>query len=410
MGDLAQRQELLARLRLPQTYPGRDNDLDRFLTLDRDLYRDRLAQLPDAQLRQEYLSVHDRLDAGNADDVTQQMLAYRGDAVADEVTARSGLPDLAEWHGVLNHHPVAQGLQALAAADGARINLDCYSVEIVRPPLAPDGHPMSPAEMLDAVRADFNGMLERGGVVGTFNSGFEQNIPLVPDTPLDGPYIHIGISAADDGTVALTENTTQHFRLSTVFTSRDFEHPVTGSREFGFETGPVEHSRIYTRGADRPTGLIDDLLDHVIFAGGDHIWRGWQGGFAAWVHQHGGEAIVLSPTIHRVAWSDVDTFLFRHDNHYWEQAAHAGLEHGAPPPLLDPLGPVIDLDAPADAAIDLARDMSLDIAPMSVELLPLDPSFAADDYSIDYPLDPSQPSADIDWTPANPEDAISEGM
>jgi hypothetical protein len=405
MGELAQRQELLARLSQPVSYPGREADLERFLTLDRDLYQDRLYRLPDAQLRQEYLSVQDRLGARDLDDVTQQMLAYRDDAVRHAVQARSGLPDLADWHGIINHHPVATGLQALSAAGGERINLDYYAVEITRPPLAPDGHPMSPAEVLNAVRTDLNGMLDRGGVVGRFSGGFEQPIPLVPETPADGPYIHIGLSFADDGTVALTQNTQDHFRFSTVCTSRDWEHPVSGSRDFGYETGPVDHSRVYTRGADRPTGLIDDVLDRIVFHGADHLWRGWQRGIAGWVVAHGGEATILSPTVHHVQWSEVDAYLYRHDGHDWARAALAGLEHGAPPPVLDPPDPVIDLDDPAEGEFDATADMSLGQAPMSFgeadDAPPLDPSLPAEAEHIEYP---------VDWTPADPGNEVSEDM
>lgn len=47
---LRHRRALLARLREPRSYPGREDDLTQFLRMDADMYRDRLGQLTDDEV------------------------------------------------------------------------------------------------------------------------------------------------------------------------------------------------------------------------------------------------------------------------------------------------------------------------------------------------------------------------
>lgn len=379
-----------------------------FLRLDAQLYRERLPALTDDEVRREYLSLADRLTSGAgpavSGEVPREALENRQSAVASVITQRCGLPDVTSWVDLINFDPsreLTPGKQALADASGP-LNLDYYAVEITRPP-APGGRVMSPAELLDAMRANLNAFV---GDQATFwdlgmDTGFDGAIPRPGSADALGKEVHIDMGSRDDGTVVVTENEADHWRLSTVFALTDMEHPVSGTREWGVVSSDNGSFTVYVRGADRPTGAIDDILSSTVFEVADNWWRGWQHGVFDFVARGGGEAHILPPTVYHVDWDKVDTFAHRHGIQPYAEAGRAGLFHGGPPPGLDPavIAPVIDLDIsvvgddaaplpPLDPSVDtdyegLAGSMSVPDGPYALSLDPSVPGVTTliyDDY------------------------------
>ena len=106
----------------------------------------------------------------------------------------------------------------------------------------------------------------------------------------------------NSGAVVCAESTEQHWRFMTVDTglfTLPMSHPVSGTREFGIQDGVF-----YTRGADRPEGILEDFFEDKTFAGADRLWRSLQEKLTTWIEEHDGEAKVVPPEVRHVKWDD----------------------------------------------------------------------------------------------------------
>ncbi|HEX6873638.1 MAG TPA: hypothetical protein VF163_21275, partial [Micromonosporaceae bacterium] len=409
-----ERRALRARLQRPISYPQREIDRARFLYLDTEIYRARLPVLRADEIRQEHGSVWQRLAMPGLDDLTRLSLEQRQHVISAEISRRSGLPDLTNWYDLINFNPPvrhAPDQLQVGQAKGQIVNLDYYSVEITRMPQV-SGRPMTPEEMLDLVRPRLNELMgDRTQWFDiTFDAGFDAPVPPAGDATELGKVIGIDMGILDDGSVALTENTPTRFRFTTVNALGDFDHPVSGHREFGMIGHGNGRATFYTRGMDRPTGHIDGWLSSTVFGVAHGWWTGTQNGVVDLVTRLGGAATVVPPTIHRVEWSLVDQYL--HHSAFFDVVDGILHDAGLPGGFAD-LKPVIDLDtavtneppitdtdAPtASPALDPSIDgpMSMADGPYAVTL---DPSTAGGmtliPYAADEPDQKDQPVPGFD--------------
>ncbi|CAA9377131.1 MAG: hypothetical protein AVDCRST_MAG93-8906 [uncultured Chloroflexia bacterium] len=114
----------------------------------------------------------------------------------------------------------------------------------------------------------------------------------------------------DDGSVVCSEFAPDHWIFSTLWTPDDQDHPVSGNREFGFfvpenPSGGDPYYVFYTRGADRPTGLLDYAVSNTIFAAAHSLWTSFQVKLTLFIDKNGGEANLRHPYSCRYDWDTV---------------------------------------------------------------------------------------------------------
>jgi probable HAF family extracellular repeat protein len=118
------------------------------------------------------------------------------------------------------------------------------------------------------------------------------------------------------------------WRFSTVYTSLDWKHPVSGTREFGLFRSDEGQLYIYTRAADRPTGLWDSIVTQALPAKvnqllaslgfetlsdffptvlnqGDAIWRSFQKRVRDFIIDANGKADVVEAVVFRPQWDEL---------------------------------------------------------------------------------------------------------
>lgn len=201
------------------------------------------------------------------------------------------------------------------------ISLDHYSVRVEQMPTDMD----APA-LLEHVRRNLNLFINSfpsGAVFEPYNDHPDGDLwaPLFLTTGFVGAVLSIKIITApgivvDRGSVLLADIAADHWTMSTMFTPQDFNHPVSGNRQWGFVPGPGGTANFYTRGADRCTTAIDDLAAEIVFGGADLLWRSLQQKFAAFVNANGGRATVIPPVAARYDWPQVQA-RYSHPTEPW---------------------------------------------------------------------------------------------
>jgi len=202
------------------------------------------------------------------------------------------------WH----IHPVEFGIGPL--------NLDNYRIKIVQ-------HPS--VRGLDTTEGLFKYIrLNINQFVDTDKCEFEpysdsDSRRWNTDLPI-GTVMHIDFGRGgplnlEDGSVVCSAHSDNYWIFSTVWTGDDFNHPVSGNRQFGYYSIsgpglPGDGTYIYTRAADRVTdNIVNGALINTIFDGGHKTWLDFQQRMARFVNSKGGKAEVLPAFSARYEWS-----------------------------------------------------------------------------------------------------------
>src|SRR5215207_4558736 len=85
----------------------------------------------------------------------------------------------------------------------------------------------------------------------------------------------------------------------------DWEHPVSGHREFGIERRTDGSYVFYTRAADRPTGRLDAFFQGLIFTSSDDVWKTVMERVAADIIRRRGDAKVGDVVTERKDWDQL---------------------------------------------------------------------------------------------------------
>lgn len=238
----------------------------------------------------------------------------------------------ANWH-----------IHAIEFAAGP-INLDNYRVKILR---LPRTRGLDSLEgLLKHIRLNINDFLNTD-LVEFSPYDDSDGRKWRSDSPL-GAVMHIdfqnkvfgvplGPFNLDDGSVVCSSYSKTHWTFSTIWTTGDANHPVSGNREFGcfrlYGPGtPEVGDYIYTRAADRVTdnGIPNVILANKIFDGGHQTWLGFQRLVAWFVGLNGGEADVLPPFSARYPWDKM------RENHKPTVPWVVASRHYVPPAPRDP--------------------------------------------------------------------------
>lgn len=216
------------------------------------------------------------------------------------------------------------------------VNMDRYTVDISQMPLASSVTPFppfdparraTPSELVYYIRTKLNMFVD------SQLAGFEP-YDIVPDaaawaTPVPLlAVIHIDMrdprgalppsSNPDDGSVCVTAATDEWWQFSTLFTPLDGGHPVSGNRRFGIEAGIAEGSYVFfARGADRPTGIIDQIVQSQVWESSHALWLSYQARIATFINQNGGQAQAGYAIAERHDWDAYEVQSQYHPTEAW---------------------------------------------------------------------------------------------
>src|SRR5690606_7920022 len=203
-------------------------------------------------------------------------------------------------------------IQPLDEANGTIVNLDYFSVNVTQLPNNPDtGQQFTPNGFLDYIRRNFNDFVDGS----TFDPYCK--IPSMCQTETDlwnssnplGSVIYIDISG-DDGVVVCTEYTNSYWYFMTMNAPYAGNHPVSGTRQFGYEQNPNGSYDFFVRGVDRiDSGILETLASSIIFGGADDLWESFQTKTKQFVNNRGGTSSILTPTKNRPDWEEVQDVL-----------------------------------------------------------------------------------------------------
>jgi len=227
------------------------------------------------------------------------------------ISLRAPAPIQAAMNARFSFFGTAQVIHAIEAAHGP-INLDYYPVRVEALPT--DGaSTMTPENLLETVRRNLSNFVD-GSPNGCHFSPYDPLIdtaawlpvflPAFPGAVVSIDMFSSGINV-DSGSVVLAEGTPDQWVFSTLWTPNDQAHPVSGNRQFGFVPGSAGEFIFFTRGADRTTGALDDLLAGTVFGAAHQLWLSFQRRLAAFVNGNGGLAVVEPAVSNRYDWPPV---------------------------------------------------------------------------------------------------------
>lgn len=94
------------------------------------------------------------------------------------------------------------------------------------------------------------------------------------------PFLPGTFDIDEDDSVITTGFSNSHWIFSTLYTSADGYHPVSGNRLFGFTNNGDGTYTFFTRGVDRLSTKMDDwgntLLNDFAFNSADNLWTSFQ--------------------------------------------------------------------------------------------------------------------------------------
>lgn len=225
-----------------------------------------------------------------------------------------------------NWSPDNYSIQSLTDAYGPVVNCDYFPLRITQfPNHINTSTPMTPAEFLEYFRLNINSFITSpvtvnfscnltpqfddcqkwnqasGNALGSLNHVF---IPGNSGSVILSDYQHINSTAEQ-----------HYFKVSTLETPFDGEHPVAGNREFGlFNTSDsLARYTFYTMAVDRTWDWLTNAMNNTFggFRRADSLWTNIQGNLKNFVNNNGGTASYYQQRnyIARPKWDDVKDFL-----------------------------------------------------------------------------------------------------
>lgn len=220
-------------------------------------------------------------------------------------------------------------IQSINEATGPVVNLDYFPVHITELPYNSNHVRMTADEFLEYFRNNINFFISLGGGNVVFSpyiqSPFSDHTKwLTPYEGCVGSIVHISIptsvpGVSDDGTVVVSgysrnQSTNSHsFRVTTMESPLDGEHPVAGNRVFGIMPDVNNGGYcFYIMGVDRTFGSFVSFMNNTFnsaFAGADQLWTGVQSGVISHLNSSNanGAANLYTPnhTIARPKWNNI---------------------------------------------------------------------------------------------------------
>ncbi|KAL8925785.1 MAG: hypothetical protein Q9208_003282 [Pyrenodesmia sp. 3 TL-2023] len=189
-------------------------------------------------------------------------------------------------------------LQPLEKAYGNTVNLDKSSVEILKLPTV-------------------NGEAShrRRTVEHYLNSYVDNSLAnFRPYTPTDGTLwasenplrtvFKIDVFPNNAAVVCSEANATR-WRFSTIHTEDTWDHPISGTREFGLQKSTTGNPVICTRGVDRPTSLHVAAGAFFAYSQQAKLWQSFLTKVADFVNKNGGQAHVVPHVQKFLLWNEL---------------------------------------------------------------------------------------------------------
>ena len=243
--------------------------------------------------------------------------------------------------GGYNNQPITDGNVPLA-------NMDYYSVEITTyPDFNGDSNPDSEIEVYDALRANFinlasgekegfqfscnvpNNDSNTGNIDWEFSPLFNydadlwaSNNPLTAIFTIDAGVDIVGIVGesltSDEGTIIVSEFTTNDWTISTIRSPQNGSQPFSGNRQWGWVINQNGDLELFTRAVD--VAKINNLLNVLGLANEDcqqdtyyniaeATWENMQQEISQWINDNGGQANVIPKTAIRVDRKKIEELL-----------------------------------------------------------------------------------------------------
>ncbi|MFT6872175.1 MAG: hypothetical protein ACJAVN_001181 [Roseivirga sp.] len=198
-------------------------------------------------------------------------------------------------------------MQTLKEAKGTVLNMDYFLVKINQ---LPSG--CTAEEFLQHIRKNLNSFIDTQyssfSPYDASNTGYDEAQAWNSDNPL-GSILHIEIPM-DEGSVICSDFSSDSWKFTTISAPYDWTHPVSGTREFGFTRNDDGSYEFYTRGVDRVTQSLNEILgSKATFNGADNLWLSLQEGIRQFVNENGGTIEIGEPIIGRPNYSDIIDFL-----------------------------------------------------------------------------------------------------
>lgn len=246
-------------------------------------------------------------------------------------------PALDGWAEQLSYVPDEETQQAILARDAVfqrigyegagPINLDLYKVEVTDPNF-PNGSTVANARWaIVAERINFPALMDTAlSYFSPYQAdwGADAAFANTENEHLEGAILHISIPILstksrdllyDDGAVAVVLSEPLRWRVSTVWTWRDHDHPVSGYREWGAYDNSQGGFTMYCRGADQATGL-GILGGNSVFGPADKLWLSWQEHLVKYLTSLGLKAHVGEAVSARYTWESVKDAYYKPTGHW----------------------------------------------------------------------------------------------
>lgn len=200
-------------------------------------------------------------------------------------------------------------LQELKDGNGTAVNMDEFSVNVSLP------NSVSPESILEHIRTNLLDDLHKAvfqphpslsGETGKWNN---QSTSL-------GSILSIDIDVNDSSVICI-QKSSRSWTFTTIEDPFNYAHPVSGNRQFGFDTNSDGSYTFYTRGVDRMTNFVEAMGRDVIKFATDidildeanDTWISFQSLIANHVNSIGGSAEINTPITHRPDYDKLASFL-----------------------------------------------------------------------------------------------------
>lgn len=201
-----------------------------------------------------------------------------------------------------------RNFQVRRVGDGAGniVNMDSYAVNISSLPTG-----FTPETYLEYIRTNINSYVDNSLSQFTFPNGelsrWMSNDPIGTYSTINF-YLPFSSIPANQGTVVVTRTDPHRWVFSTVRTTFDGNHPVSGDREFGITQNSDGTYTLYTRGVDRITSTLSLIGRDFIFDSGARLWRSLVQKVVADVNGRGGAATPGETVSYRPDWNLIELY------------------------------------------------------------------------------------------------------
>jgi hypothetical protein len=210
-------------------------------------------------------------------------------------------------------------IQELDNAGGTAVNMDYFGVKVTTLPMKPNSNPAvryTADEYLDYIRRNFNNFVDGSTFEPycEFASMCQTETDLWASSNPVGSIIYIDIPG-DDGVVVCTKYTNNYWYFMTMNAPYAGNHPVSGTRQFGYETNADGSYSFFVRGTDRfNSNIVENLVYGItfggdVFSGADTLWESFQTKLKDHVNNNFGSSVIKQPTKNRPDWEKVKKVL-----------------------------------------------------------------------------------------------------